>query len=125
MDEHQAAGLFSHKRVLVAVDRLGANSRETLLLATNQLLRFCGTVSVSLPDSIRRTVLPELEALAMRVRRDPSSLRASNFAHASQFDAVLVIGSAVGDQPGWVSVSSDGWLARTASSIDAHTRPPG
>jgi hypothetical protein len=118
MDEHQAAGLFSHKRVLVAVDRLGANTRETLLLATNQLLRFCGTVSVSLPDSIRGPVLPELEALAMRVRGNLSTLRAADFADASQFDAVLVIGSEVRDQPGWVSVSSDGWLARTASWID-------
>jgi hypothetical protein len=118
MDEHQATGLFSHKRVLVAVDRLGPNSRETLLLATNQLLRFCGTVAVSLPDSIRGLVLPELEALASRVRGDGYPLRAADFADASQFDAVLLIGSEVRDQPGWVSVSSDGWLARTASWID-------
>ena len=59
LDERQAAGLFAKKRVLVAVERLGPNAREMLLLATNHLLRFCGSVSVSLPASIPGPVLPQ------------------------------------------------------------------
>jgi hypothetical protein len=125
IDERQAAGLFSSKRVLVAVERLGLNERESLLLATNQLLRFCGSVSVSLPASIPEPVLPELQALAIRVRGgNGSALRTGDLADAKQFDAVLVVGSEVRDQPGWVAVSSDGWLARTASWTDGSGHLP-
>jgi hypothetical protein len=124
VDEHQAAGLFSTKRVLVTVERLEPNAHETLLLAINQLLRFCGSVSVSLPASIPWSVLPELRALAVRVRGDGSAFRTADLADAELFDAVLVIGSEVRDQPGWVAVASDGWLARTASWIDGSGHLP-
>jgi hypothetical protein len=124
VDEHQAAGLFATKRVLVAVERFGPNAHETLLLAINQLLRFCGSVAVSLPASSPSAVLPELRELAMRIRGDSAALLSADVTDAEQFDTVLVIGSEVHDQPGWISVSSDGWLARTASWIDGSGRLP-
>lgn len=118
LDETRASGLFAATRVLVALQQNDSNGHETLLLAVNQLLRFCGSVSVSLPDSIPSPMLTELQTLAARVRGDGSALATADLAEAKQYDAVLAIGSEVRDQPGWVAVSSDGWLARTASWID-------
>jgi hypothetical protein len=124
LDETQAAGLFASKRVLIALQENNANGHETLLLAVNQLLRFCGSVSVSLPASVPSHVLTELQTLAARVRGDGSALSTADLAEATQYDAVLAIGSEVRDQPGWVAVSSDGWLARTASRIDGSGNLP-
>lgn len=118
LDETQASGLFAATRVLVVLQQNDSNGHETLLLASNHLLRFCGSVSVSLPSSVHSPVLTELQTLAARVRGDGSALQTADLAEATQYDAVLAIGSEVRDQPGWVAVSPDGWLARTASWID-------
>jgi len=50
--EGEAVQLFSEKRILVRIEEEFAadgNSKETFLLAINQILRFCPNVVIALP----------------------------------------------------------------------------
>lgn len=124
LPEAEAASLFRHKRVLIAAARADRNSLETLVLTTNLILRFCDAVSVAPPPGIPQATLRLLRGMPARIRGNDAALDLADVDRADGVDAVVMIGQEVRDQPGWVTVSSDGWTARTASWIDGRGTLP-
>jgi hypothetical protein len=118
LPESEAASLFQRKRVLIAAESSDRNSIDTLVLATNLILRFCDAVSVALPPRMPAETLRLMRSLPARIRASAGALDLGNVDHADDADAIVMIGQEVRDRPGWVTVSSDGWTARTASWID-------
>lgn len=82
-----------------------ADARETFLFAVNQCLRFAGGVGASASD---RSLVAAAEGLA-------AAITGSRLTTADP-DVTLVVGTAVRHDRPTITVTSEGWLARLATS---------
>lgn len=125
IEADEALDLFTSKRVVCRLDPdLDANpaAHATLLLAANQILRFCPHLTIALPDAAQPTLVPRLRQLAASIHPDP----AIRFEDDPDGDATLNIGRLIRDEPNWIAINGDGWLARVASAGGtASALPPG
>jgi hypothetical protein len=123
----KAIDLFATKRVTCRLDPdLSENlvAHATLLLAANQILRFCPNLTVVLPGPARPMLEPRLRQLAASIHPAPT-IRSEEVVVS---DATLNIGHSVRDEPNWVAINGDGWLARVATSaqgVPVPELPPG
>jgi tRNA A37 threonylcarbamoyladenosine dehydratase len=117
VDEAETKNRFTGKCVLVRLAdecTRDANARETFLFAVNLCLRFVD-VSVDCADS---EIAFAAERLADEITGAPLT--------TAQPDVILLVANHVSHDSPSVSVSSDAWLARMATSAsDADTLPKG
>jgi len=117
--------LFTSRRVLVRLEPTLAgrpDARETVILAVNQILRFCPNIALDIPAT-DADLLETANALAADIH-GPTPPVATADVESAAFDAVLNVGLKVRDDPAWITVSSDGWLARVATATaGARTLP--
>ncbi len=109
--------LFTSRRVRVRLEPTLAgrpDARETVILAVNQILRFCPNIALDLPV-VDADLLETANELAADIHGPTHPVTTANTEEAV-FDAVLNIGIEVRDDPLWITVSSDGWLARIATA---------
>lgn len=114
--EEELQHLFLRKRILIRLEEEFArvpDSRETFVLAVNQCLRFCPNVSVCVPDS-EPVLIGECCDLSRRIHESRSNLVTVASDRASDFDAILNVGSKVASHLPWITVNSGGWVGRLA-----------
>ena len=116
VDEAEAQRRFTGRRVLIRLDdELAANAiaRETFLFAVNLCLRFVD-VAIHCPDP---NLVAAVERLAEQITGAPLS--------TGKTDVSLVVGTRVSHDSPAIVVTSNGWLARMATSESAINRLPG
>jgi len=109
--------LFTNRHVLVRLELTLAgrpDARETLVLAVNEISRFCPNIALDIPGA-DADLLENANALAADIH-GPTHLVITADREEAAFDAVLNIGIEVRDDPLWITVVSDGWLARIATA---------
>jgi tRNA A37 threonylcarbamoyladenosine dehydratase len=114
-DEREVERRFRRARVLVRLgDELAdsADAHFSLLLAVNEILRFCPSVAVAAPAR-HDALLDSCDALAAEIHGAGSRVERLSRTTVGSFNAILNIGLEV--RPGWVTVSSTGWVARVAT----------
>lgn len=111
-------GLFRGRRVLVSLEQGDLDSVETLMLALNQLLRFCPVVSLALPPDSPASLSRSCRDLEVAIHGGAGRMEFVATPDPRSFDATLAVGSRVLDVPGWIAATSDGWVARSASWVD-------
>lgn len=116
--EAVAADTLATKRVLIGLERTDPDSIATFLLAVNQTLRFCSNVGLVLPEDLASAVRDECDQLATAITGSAANIRGEPMAAAGRYDAILFVGATVRQMTGWITVTSDGWVAQTASWID-------
>ena len=115
IDVGEATDLFTTKRVICRLDPdLSANpvAYATLLLAANQILRFCPNLTFALPRAALPMLEPQLWQLAASIHLEPQI----RFGDEVDGDATLNVGRVIRDEANWVAINGDGWLARVATS---------
>jgi hypothetical protein len=108
--------LFTAKRILLRLETaLGevGEAGETLLLLTNEVLRFCPNIIVELPSAARE-LISALNQLAVAIHGHSKIMPGTS--EGSRADAIVNIGTEVRAVPNWITVNSDGWLCRCATS---------
>jgi molybdopterin/thiamine biosynthesis adenylyltransferase len=108
--------LFWGRRVLVRLEQAVASrsdARETVKLAVNAILRFCANVTLDVPADAGELIAAAKE-LAVEIHGPGAWFQTAGDA-VEGYSAVLNVGCEVRDTLGWVTVSSDGWLARVAN----------
>lgn len=108
--------LFADRRVLISLEPTLAtrsDAHETVLLAVNEILRFCPQITLVVPPEARH-LTDIANSLAADVHGPTCTIASSP---SGDYDACLNIGYEVHDAPGSVTVSSNGWLARAATSM--------
>lgn len=123
-DEAEVESLFRNARVLVRLDDVladSADAQSTLLLAVNEILRFCPNVAVEAPPG-QLALLDTCDALAEDIHGHGARVERGSNGSLHRFSASLSIGLEI--RPGWVAVSSAGWVARVASGSATSTRMP-
>ncbi len=109
--------LFTGRRVLVRLEPAltgGADARQTVILAVNEILRFCPNVALALPPE-DADLLEIANTLAVEIHGSAHRVTTASMEEIA-FDAVLNVGVVVHDLPAWITVNSDGWLARVATA---------
>jgi len=108
--------LFNSKQILLRLEEaLGEveQAHETLMLLANLVLRFCPNILIELPTAAHH-LYGMLEQLAAEIhghsRITPGT---SENCHP---DATISIGAEVRAVPNWITINSDGWLSRCATS---------
>jgi len=117
--------LFTGRRVLVRLEPAlagGADARQTVVLAVNEILRFCPNVALALPPE-DADLLEIANTLAIEIHGSAHRVTTASMENTS-FDAVLNVGVEVRDVPAWITVSSDGWLARVATAAAGAMKLP-
>jgi hypothetical protein len=117
--------LFTGRRVFVRLEPAlagGADARQTVVLAVNEVLRFCPNVAVALPPEDAE-LIEIANMLAVEIY-GPAHRVATASMEETAFDAVLNVGVEVRDLPAWITVSSDGWLARVATAAAGAVKLP-
>jgi hypothetical protein len=115
VDETEAQRRFVGRRVLIRLDdgpADDADARETFLFAVNLCLRFVDVV-IDCSDS---ELAAAAESLAEQITGSPLS--------TGEADVCLLVGASVSHDSPSIVVSSDGWLARMATSESAIDRLP-
>jgi hypothetical protein len=123
-DEAEVESLFRNAYVLVRLDDEVADSADgqsTLLLAINEILRFCPNVSVEVPPR-HGAFLDRCDALAEDIHGHGTRVERVSSGTPDRFSATLSVGLEI--RPGWVTVSSTGWVARVASGSASSARMP-
>lgn len=115
--------LFTGRRVLVRLEPTltgNADARQTVILAVNEILRFCPNVALTVPPQ-DADLLEIANTLAVEIH---GSAHAIANVKETTFDATLNVGVEVRDVPAWITISSDGWLARVATTAAGPMRLP-
>lgn len=123
-DEHELAGQFARRRVLIRLeDRVAddVGARETFLYAVNQTLRFCPNVSISVPPAALE-LIAETRALAVGINGPDAVVPL--VADDPEVDMTLIVGIDVAPMGPSVVVNSSGWVARMTTSASRITRLP-
>jgi hypothetical protein len=110
--------LFTSRRVLVRLEPTLAgrpDARETLILAVNEILRFCPNMALAVPLA-DADLLEIVNTLAADIHGPTYRVATADMEEGAAFDAVLNVGLEVRAESAWITVSSDGWLARTATA---------
>lgn len=118
IDPAEAVDLFTTKSVVCRLDAdLSENAlaHATLLLAVNQILRFCPNVSFELSETAKATLESTITDLATAIHREP----AISFEPVGRADVTLNIGRRVEQVGSWITISGVGWLARLVTSAAA------
>jgi ThiF family len=108
--------LFTTKRILMRLEEaLGEvpEARETLILLTNEVLRFCPDIIVELPAAAHG-LMGALEQLAVEIHGHSKITLGTS--ESSSSDAIVNIGTEIRAAANWITVNSDGWLCRVATS---------
>jgi hypothetical protein len=126
IDPAEAMHLFTTRHVVVRLEpELGGNAlaHGSLVLAANQILRFCPNVTFALPEDARSPLEPKLRRLAEAIHATPNLA----FARAPvSADATLTIGNEIDAGPDSIAINGDGWLSRmTTSAAEPDGLPPG
>ncbi|MEK6274328.1 MAG: ThiF family adenylyltransferase [Actinomycetota bacterium] len=113
--------LFTNRRVLVRLERERTESQvaqEALLLAGNEILRFCPNLTVALPDS-RGDLARAARTLATAIHGSGATLEvvALDAPDPESFDAVVNVGHEIRAHRAWIAVDASGWSARVATSV--------
>lgn len=112
--------LFSRRRVLIRLERQARRSslaRECLLLAVNEILRFCPNVTIAVPPDCE-DLAAVAASIASGIHGDLATVVMSTLERVDEgaFDAVLNIGREVRAQPAWTAINASGWSARLAAA---------
>jgi hypothetical protein len=110
--------LFAGRRVLVRLEPAlagGADARQTVVLAVNEILRFCPNIALALPPE-DADLVEIANTLAAEIHGPAHPVTTASMEETA-YDAVLNVGVEVRGVPGWVTVSSDSWLARVATAV--------
>lgn len=113
----EAARALTNRKVLFHVEGVDQNTFDTLELAANQALRMGLRVGLSLPAAMPAEVGRSVAKLARAITGNHRQLLRADAA-APGYDCTLAIGTTVRRAPGWITVTSDGWVARSGSWID-------
>jgi len=116
--------LFRRAHVLVRLEEAladSADARATLLLAVNEILRFCPNVAVDVPRR-QAALLEACDRLAKAIHGAGACVSRLPAPTLDSFDAVLNVGLEI--RPGWITASSNGWLARVARRRSAWVPMP-
>jgi hypothetical protein len=109
--------LFTTKRVLLRLEAPLAevsDARATLMFLANQILRFCPNVYAELPRAAAQDLAPQLDLLAIDIHGTSSIAVGS--CETDTFDAIVNVGTEIRGTANWITVNSDGWLCRVATS---------
>lgn len=113
--EHVLAQHLHDVRVGIRLDprsSSSADARESLLLATNMLLRFCPVVTVFLP-SADVGLAAAVVGLGEMILGDPASVRLVEAEpKRGEYDAMMNVSPVCEGPPSWLSINSTGWVAR-------------
>jgi hypothetical protein len=115
-DEAMLENLFTEARVLVHMEEAFSelpDAREAFLFTVNQTLRFCPNVSLCVPPATTQ-LIDLANEIADRVHGRGCSVQIACPGNASQFDAVINIGTEIAHDLPWTTVNSTGWVARVA-----------
>lgn len=108
---------FLTARVLIVLEPTFAtnrDARETLVLAVNQVLRFCPNLAVSLPRDASH-LFSRCRRIAQWIHGPGCTVDSAEVADARFFDAVINIGTSILVGLPSVTVNSTAWVARIAS----------
>lgn len=114
--------LFRCAHVVVRLEESLADSADaeaTLMLAVNEILRFCPNVTVVVPPG-QAAILDACDRLAAEIHGTGAHVSRPSGPTLDGFTAVLNIG--LETRPGWITVTSSGWLARVARA-GSHCAP--
>jgi hypothetical protein len=117
--------LFTGRRVLIRLEPAlagGTDARQTVILAVNEILRFCPNVALALPPE-DRDLIGIANTLAVEIHGSEHRIATASIEETA-FDAVLSVGVEVRDVPAWITISSDGWLARVATAAAGAMKLP-
>jgi molybdopterin/thiamine biosynthesis adenylyltransferase len=126
IDETDALHRFDHAQVVIALaDELAGDgdAQETFLFALNQILRFCGSVAIRVPDGTA-AVVAKAQTLAQTIVGADATVP---IVDGDAGDVTLLIGTAITSDRPSITVNSSGWVARMATSssaLDALARRP-
>jgi len=108
--------LFARKKILLRLEEdLGEveQARQTLTLLANEVLRFCPNIIIELPTAAHH-LYGTLQQLAAEIHgHSRITLGASEYSNP---DATVSIGTEIRAVPNWITINSDGWLSRCATS---------
>jgi hypothetical protein len=117
--EEESANLFLEKSIMIRLEpdfaRI-ADARETFLFAVNQVLRFCPNVGLQVPPEAQDLIDSSVE-LARAIHGGGAWIQViASERKAADFDAIINVGTRIVEKLPWITVNSDGWLARVASA---------
>ena len=124
LGEAELQHMFAGSRVLVRIEKRFAevlDAHEILLLAVNQILRFCPNLAVGLGPASRE-LFAACQKLAWAIHGPAHPIQAVGLEELEDFDAILSIGVEIRSDLPWIAVNSNGWVARIAPLGSTATR---
>ena len=116
LPESELQNLFCGSRVLARIEKRFvevSDAREILRFAVNQILRFCPNLAVGL-EPVNGELLRECHRMASAIYGPSHAIQVVGSGELDGFDAILNVGAQTRSDLPWITVNSNGWVARIA-----------
>jgi hypothetical protein len=117
--EREWESLFLEKSILIRIEPAFAHfkdARDTFLYALNQVLRFCPNIGLLVPSDSGDLYQRSIE-LANEIYGSGDWIKfIGSEREATEFDAIINVGSDIRNELPWITVNSTGWVARVADA---------